>query len=78
MKRWLPWAIGLAGAVAYFGYFETMAFIHPESYDSLSHVVSTIGHGWPLSIFIMGNFTGGLSVHFFWAWKKNPMGDGGG
>jgi len=78
MKRWLPWAVGLVGAVGYFGYFETMAFLHPETYDTLSHVVSTIGVKWPLSIFLMGNFSGGLAVHFFWAWKANPMGEGGG
>lgn len=78
MKRWLYWLICLALAIGAFAYGESEAFLHPDQYDTLSHVVSTIAHDWPLSIFIMGNFTGGLSVHFFWAWKKNPMGDGGG
>lgn len=78
MKKALPWAIGLIGAIAYFGYFETMAFVHPGQYDSLSHVVSTIGAKWPLAIFICGQFCGVLSSHFFWAWAANPMGKGGG
>lgn len=78
MKRVWPWLLGVVLAVAYFAYFETMAFVHPEQYDTLSHVVSTMGAHWPLSIYICGCFSGGLSVHFFWAWSANPMGKGGG
>ena len=76
-KAW-PWAVGLVGSLAYFGYFETMAFVHPDRYYTLSHVVSTIGAHWPLAIWISGAFAGGLAVHFFWAWASNPMGKGGG
>jgi len=70
MKKAWPWIAGLLGAVAYFTYFETMVFIHPDQYDVLSHVVSTLGAKWPLPIFLMGFFAGGLSVHFFWLGKS--------
>jgi hypothetical protein len=76
-KAW-PWIIGVIGAVSWFGYFETEAFTHPERYDTLSHVVSTLGAKWPLAIFLMGNFSGILQAHFFWPWKANPLGDGNG
>jgi hypothetical protein len=76
-KAW-PWALGLVGAIAYFGYFETMAFLEPGQYDTLSHVVSTIGAKWPLAIYICGFFSGGLATHFFWPWAANPMGPGAG
>lgn len=78
MKKAWPWALGLVGAIAYFGYFETMAFVHPEQYDTLSHTVSQIGASWPLAIFICGFFAGGLASHFFWPWAANPLGKGGG
>lgn len=78
MKKAWPWAVGLIGAIAYFGYFETVAFVHPDQYDTLSHVVSTVGAKWPLAIWICGVFAGGLATHFFWAWADNPMGKGGG
>jgi hypothetical protein len=78
MKKAWPWIIGLVFVVAWFGYFETEAFVHPDDYDTLSHVVSTIGAKWPLAIFICGQFTGILSAHFWWAWSDNPMGKGAG
>ena len=78
MKKAWPWIIGLVFVVAWFGYFETEAFVHPDDYDTLSHVVSTIGAKWPLAIFLMGAFSGGLAVHFFWSWRDNPIGGGGG
>lgn len=78
MKKAWPWAIGLLFAVTWFTVFETKAFTDPADYDSLSHVVSTIGAKWPLAIFICGQFCGVLSAHFFWAWRDNPMGKGGG
>lgn len=78
MKKAWPWALGLIAVIAWFGYWEAMAFAQPERYDTLSFVVSTIGAKWPLAIFICGFFAGGLSVHFFWPWAANPMGKGGG
>lgn len=64
----LPWILGCLAAIAFFAVFEAMAFRHPDRVNTLSHVVYTIGQTWPLSIFIMGMFAGGLSVHFFWHW----------
>lgn len=78
MKKAWPWLVGLVAVIGWFGYWETMAFVHPDQYDTLSHVVSTIGASWPLAIFICGFFAGGLAVHFFWPWKDNPLGKGGG
>lgn len=78
MKKAWPWLLGLIAAIGYFAYFETMAFIHPETYDTLSHVVSTLGAKWPLAIWFAGYFAGGLSVHFFWPWTANPLGKGNG
>ena len=78
MKKAWPWLVGLIGAIGYFAYFETVAFIHPDQYVTLSHVVSTIGMKWPFAIYLCGFFSGGLSVHFFWPWAANPLGKGGG
>ena len=63
-----PWIIGTFLAVAFFAYFEARAFRHPERQNTLSHAVYEIGATWPLSIFLMGMFAGGLAVHFFWHW----------
>lgn len=78
MRKALPWAVGLVGAIAYFGYYETMAFVHPDQYDTLSHVVSTIGVNWPPFLVLCGLVIGMLISHFFWAWSDNPMGKGEG
>lgn len=64
----VPWAIGLFAAVVFFGYFEARAFRHPERQNTLSKTIYDIGAEFPLSIFIMGMFAGGLAVHFFWHW----------
>lgn len=62
----MPWIIGTLAAIAFFSHFEARAFRHPDQQNTLSHAVYTIGSKWPLSIFIMGLFVGGLAVHFFW------------
>lgn len=64
----LPWLIGLAGAIIYFTIFEVLGFIRPGKFNTLSHAVYTLGAHWTLAIFIMGMFTGGLAVHFFFHW----------
>jgi hypothetical protein len=64
----LPWIVGLFAAIVFFAIFETKAFRFPQSTNTLSHAVYTIGSKWPLSIFLMGMFCGGLAVHFFWHW----------
>jgi len=78
MKKNLPWIVGIIVAILFFAYFESAAFAHPDRYNTLSHFIATIGARWPLSIFLMGAFSGGLSVHFFWPWRENPLGKGGG
>ena len=78
MKKAWPWAVGATALLLWFGYWETMAFLHPDTYDTLSHTVSTIGAKWPFFLVLFGYVTGGLSVHFFWSWAANPMGKGGG
>lgn len=78
MKKNWPWIVGIFGAICWFAYFEGQGFLHPESYNTLSHFISSIAAAWPYSMFLFGCFCGGLSVHFFWSWKANPMGEGEG
>lgn len=73
MKPNLPWIVGIFAAIVFFAVFEGLAFSHPDRYNTLSHFIATIGSRWPLSIFLMGQLTGGLAVHFFWPWTENPM-----
>jgi hypothetical protein len=61
-----PWIAGALGALAYFIYFEARAFRHPDRQNTLSRAIYNLGAKWPLSIFLMGMFAGGLSVHFWW------------
>lgn len=62
------WIILTFAAIAAFAWFEARAFRHPDRQNTLSRAVYTIGSQWPLSIWIMGVFCGGLAVHFFWHW----------
>jgi hypothetical protein len=78
MKKNLPWIAGTIGALTYFAVFETLAFIYPDRFYTLSHFIAQIGANWPFAIFLMGGFSIGLAVHFFWPWKANPLGAGGG
>lgn len=78
MSKNLPWILGTLGAIAFFAVFEGIAFAHPERVNTLSHFIATIGASWPISIFFMGMFCGVLAAHFFWPWKDNPEGAGGG
>jgi hypothetical protein len=78
VKKYLPWIGGLLGAVVYFAIFETLAFQEPDRFATLSNSISSLGAHWPLSIFLIGFFAGGLASHFFWPWKANPLGKGGG
>lgn len=61
-----PWILGTLGAILFFAYFEARAFKHPERQNTLSRYIYNIGSNWPLSIWLMGMFAGGLAVHFFW------------
>jgi len=62
------WIIGTFGAIAFFAVGESYAFRHADRQNTLSRAIFDIGSKWPLSIFIMGMFCGGLAVHFFWHW----------
>jgi hypothetical protein len=62
------WIVAALAAILCFAVGERYAFRHPERLNTLSRAIYTIGSQWPLSIFIMGQFTGGLAVHFFWHW----------
>jgi len=63
-----PWYIATLLAIAFFAVVEAIAFRHGTRTNTLSHTVYTIGSKWPLSIWLMGMFAGGLAVHFFWHW----------
>lgn len=69
----LPWIIGALLAIGYFAYFEARAFRHPDRQNTLSRAIWKLGQTWPLSIFLMGMFCGGLAVHFFWHWDPNCL-----
>ena len=55
-------------AILVFTIGESYAFRHPDRQNTLSRWIYDLGRKWPLSIFIMGMFVGGLAVHFFWHW----------
>lgn len=63
-----PWILGTLLVIVFFIVFERLAFNHPERQNTLSMAIFQLGSRWPLSIFIMGMFAGGLAVHFFWHW----------
>lgn len=63
-----PWIIGTLAAILFFAIFEARAFRHPERQNTLSRSIWLLGERWPLSIFLMGMFAGGLAAHFFWHW----------
>lgn len=71
---WTFWTII---CIVVFAVGETYAFKHPDRQNTLSHVISTIGAKWPMSIWLMGLGTGILASHFFWGWSANPINGGG-
>lgn len=64
----VPWIVGTVMAIAFFIVFEARAFRHPERMNTLSMFIYELGAKWPLSIWIMGVFCGGLATHLFWHW----------
>jgi hypothetical protein len=62
----LPWIVLTLLAIASFAFFEARALRHPDRQNTLSRTIYNLGSKWPLSIFLMGMFAGGLAVHFFW------------
>lgn len=71
MNTW--WIVATIAAVVIFIILEGYAFKHPDRENTLSRAVYNLGKNWPLSIFIMGMFAGGLAVHFFWHWCPELM-----
>jgi hypothetical protein len=63
-----PWVLGTCAALAFFAFFEWRGLAHEARNNTLSHWIFTLGKTWPLSIWLMGAFAGGLAVHFFWHW----------
>lgn len=64
----MPWIIGTLAAIGFFAIFEARGFRFPERQNTLSRAIYNLGSRWPLSIYLMGMFSGGLAVHFFWHW----------
>ncbi len=62
------WIVATLAAIAVFGVGEGYAFRYPDRQNTLSRAIYELGSKWPLSIFLMGMFAGGLAVHFFWHW----------
>lgn len=73
------WIVCAFLAIGLFAVGETYSFKHAERQNTLSRAIYTIGSKFPLSIWIMGIFCGGLAVHFFWHWCPDlmPPGVGG-
>ena len=63
-----PWIVGTLAAIIFFAFFEAFAFKHRDRQNTLSRAIYTLGTKWPLSIWLMGAFCGGLAVHLFWHW----------
>lgn len=74
-KGWIVWTVWLLAIGVSFAVLEANGW---STSDTLSRYVSTIGKIWPLAIYLFGFLNGGLAVHFFWPWQKNPLGKGGG
>ena len=68
MSMDLPWLIGLAVAAVFFAVFETRAILEPGRQDTLSHFVYKTVHDRPMTIYLIGMFTGVLVVHLFAHW----------
>jgi hypothetical protein len=65
MNMDLPWLVFLAVAVMFFAIFETRAIWEPDRQDTLSHFVYKVVHDRPVTIYLIGMFTGVLVVHLF-------------
>lgn len=66
MKNWhLIWAGWLFAIAATFAVLEALSWNHGVT---LSRSVWDLSIHWPLIIYLWGNLTGGLAVHFWWRW----------
>ena len=66
MKKWaVIWSLWLLAIAA------TFAVLEASSWNelTLSRYVWNVSTHWPLFIYLWGNLTGGLAVHFWWHWS---------
>jgi hypothetical protein len=76
-KMRIGWTVLLLFNIAIFAWMEGYALSRadPESGLTLSRYVYEAARAWPLLVFILGQITGGLAVHFFWHWNPDEPGD---
>jgi hypothetical protein len=68
MRIW--WSVWIISNAFLFAWLEGYALSRadPEAGLTLSRYVYDAAKAWPLLVFILGQITGGLAVHFFWRW----------
>lgn len=62
------WLIGVVGAIVFFAIGEYKACQHPEKLPTLSMTIHRLAAKFPITMWVMGFFAGGLTVHLFWHW----------
>lgn len=74
MKWYLIWTLWLITIAVTFAALETLGW----NELTLSRYVWNISTHWPLVIYLWGNITGGLAVHFWWHWSPpGSLSEGG-
>jgi hypothetical protein len=61
------WVMSVLAIIAFIG-GESYAAKHRAKQNTLSKWIYDLGQKFPLSIFLMGMFVGGLATHLFWHW----------
>lgn len=76
-KMRIGWTVLLAFNVAVFAVLEGYALSRadPDAGLTLSRYVYEAARAWPLLVFVLGQITGGLAVHFFWHWNPEDGND---
>jgi hypothetical protein len=66
MNKWVwIWTVWLLSIAVSFAIFEDIGW----NKLTLSRYVWDFTSHWPLAIYLWGNLTGGLAVHFWWHWS---------
>ena len=65
MTKDLPWIIGLGIMIIFFAIFEARAIWHSDRQDTLSTFIYKTVHDKPVTLYLLGMFTGILIVHLF-------------
>ena len=71
----IGWTALLLFNIAVFAIMEGYAVTRtdPEMGLTLSRYIYDAARAWPLLVFVLGQLTGGLAVHFWWHWDpENP------